>query len=234
MSLVAVSSDREAPYQESVKARGWLFSLDPERIEASDTWALAPAEIRPWLLMLWLKAWQSIPCGSLPPDDSVVAAKMGMPLIQFQSHRAVLMRGWWRASDGRLYHPVITERVLDMITRRRNDADRKAKSRGSHTNVTSDSPLSPCPIPIPIEKKKEKSIVDTAVSTPHPTLDQVKAYCLERKNNVNPSRWVDHYTANGWKVGRGNPMKDWRAAVRTWEHNDQQPQLALSTRPKIT
>lgn len=49
-----------------------------------------------------------------------------------------------------------------------------------------------------------------------PTVDEVRAYCDERGNDVDPQRWHDHYTANGWKVGK-NPMKDWRAAVRTWE-----------------
>ena len=51
-----------------------------------------------------------------------------------------------------------------------------------------------------------------------PTLEDVRAYCQERKNNVDPERWLDHYTSNGWKVGR-NPMKDWKAAVRTWERS---------------
>ena len=35
---------------------------------------------------------------------------------------------------------------------------------------------------------------------------------------MDPQAWLDHYTANGWRVGR-NAMKDWRAAVRTWERN---------------
>lgn len=51
-----------------------------------------------------------------------------------------------------------------------------------------------------------------------PTLEDVTAYCLERKNNVDPQRWLDHYTSNGWRVGK-NPMKDWKAAVRTWERS---------------
>lgn len=52
-----------------------------------------------------------------------------------------------------------------------------------------------------------------------PTVEEVRAYCIERCNNVDPQRFVDHYTANGWKVGGKSPMKDWKAAVRTWEHN---------------
>ena len=52
-----------------------------------------------------------------------------------------------------------------------------------------------------------------------PTLEEVKEYCAERKNGVDAARFVNYYTANGWKVGK-NPMKDWRAAVRSWERND--------------
>lgn len=52
-----------------------------------------------------------------------------------------------------------------------------------------------------------------------PTVDEVAQYCQERKNSVNPQHFIDHYEANGWKVGK-NPMKDWRAAVRTWERNN--------------
>ena len=55
-----------------------------------------------------------------------------------------------------------------------------------------------------------------------PTLDDVKAYCFERGNNVDPQRFIDYYQSNGWKVGK-NPMKDWKAAVRTWEQRDAAP-----------
>ena len=53
-----------------------------------------------------------------------------------------------------------------------------------------------------------------------PTVDEVREYCRQRGNNVDPQRFVDFYTANGWVQGRGKPIKDWRAAVRTWERND--------------
>lgn len=51
-----------------------------------------------------------------------------------------------------------------------------------------------------------------------PTVEEVAAYCMERKNKVDAAYFVDHYTSNGWKVGKQN-MKDWKAAVRTWEKN---------------
>ena len=52
-----------------------------------------------------------------------------------------------------------------------------------------------------------------------PTLDEVVLYCTERNRGVNPRKWYDHYTANGWKVGKVK-MVDWKSAVRTWEPDD--------------
>ena len=49
-----------------------------------------------------------------------------------------------------------------------------------------------------------------------PTLEEVQAYCKERNNNVDAERFIDFYTSKGWKVGN-QPMKDWKACVRTWE-----------------
>lgn len=52
-----------------------------------------------------------------------------------------------------------------------------------------------------------------------PTVEEVAAYCAERKNAVDAQRFVNYYESNGWKVGR-NSMKDWKAAVRSWERNN--------------
>lgn len=120
----------EAPYPSDTRAKGWRFELDHERIRQSDTWALCPAEHRPWLLMIWMVAWEQTPCGSMPDDDALICARTGMSAKAFAKAKASLMRGWWKADDGRLYHKVITERVLDMLERRRKEAERKRGSRG--------------------------------------------------------------------------------------------------------
>ena len=52
-----------------------------------------------------------------------------------------------------------------------------------------------------------------------PTLEDVKNYIAEMGYNMNAERFVDYYTANGWKVGKNN-MKDWRAAVRGWNSRE--------------
>lgn len=51
-----------------------------------------------------------------------------------------------------------------------------------------------------------------------PTLEEVRAYCEERKNKINPEQFIDFYTAKNWMIGK-NKMKDWKAAIRTWERN---------------
>ena len=55
-----------------------------------------------------------------------------------------------------------------------------------------------------------------------PTVEEVRTYCQERGNSVDPEAFCDFYTSKGWKVGK-NPMKDWKAAVRTWEKRDRRP-----------
>ena len=132
--------NNEPPYPPDTRAKGWRFELDYEQIEQSDTWDLAGSEGRPWLLMMWLVAWRQVPCGSLPSDEEVIAAKLGMPFKAWAKHRAVLLRGWSKAVDGRLYHPTLTARVVEMMKRRRSDSDRKAAERmrkSADTIVTS-------------------------------------------------------------------------------------------------
>ena len=133
-------SDLQAPYPPETRAKGWRFELDLERIEQSDTWALASPDLRPWLLMLWSVSWKQLPCGSMPNDDEIIAARIGMKLSAFQKVKAVLLRGWWCADDGRLYHPTVTQRVLAMLETKQKEKDRKAAYRAKVVgNVPRDS-----------------------------------------------------------------------------------------------
>lgn len=109
----------EPPYPPETRTRGWRFELDMERARQSDTWALAPAEARPWLLMMWATAWEQVPAGSMAADDQLICAHIGMPPRLFAKHREVLMRRWWKAADGRLYHDVLVQRVNEMMEKRR-------------------------------------------------------------------------------------------------------------------
>lgn len=54
-----------------------------------------------------------------------------------------------------------------------------------------------------------------------PTVEEVEDYINEKGYRINAHKFVDYYTANGWRVGK-SPMKDWRAAVRNWSRNNYQ------------
>lgn len=79
-----------------------------------------------------------------------------------------------------------------------------------------------------IEEKEEGLLGDKPPKKPKqptkkfikPTIEEIQAYCLERQNSVIPSKFFNYYESNGWKVGKAS-MKDWKAAVRTWETNNQ-------------
>lgn len=82
--------------------------------------------------------------------------------------------------------------------------------------------------------KKNKEVKNTPYNPPQgdegvsvskrfvpPTPEEVNVYCRERNNGIDGSEFCDFYTSKGWKVGK-NPMKDWKAAVRTWERSRKQ------------
>lgn len=66
------------------------------------------------------------------------------------------------------------------------------------------------------ERKSSAQKKESGTRFNPPTVDEVAAYCAERRNNVDAQSWWDFYQSKGWMVGK-NKMKDWKAAVRTWE-----------------
>lgn len=56
-----------------------------------------------------------------------------------------------------------------------------------------------------------------------PTLDEVKAYCQERGNDVDPEKFFAYYTAGHWKDSKGDPVRNWKQKVLTWERKEKKP-----------
>ena len=67
-------------------------------------------------------------------------------------------------------------------------------------------------------KKREDKPSRRPVFIP-PSLEEVKNYCKERENGIDPQRFIDYYTANGWMMGK-TKMQDWRAGIRLWESRE--------------
>ena len=96
------------------------------------------------------------------------------------------------------------EGVTDSVTHETNRntiAEAKAKAKAESICIEGDKPPN----------------THTKRFTP-PTVDEVRAYMLERGTTSDPERFVDFYESKGWMVGK-NKMKDWKAAVRNWERN---------------
>lgn len=133
---------------------------------------------------------------------------------------ALLSVGWLRVRNGSLEVPNFDRHLSESAKKRALSRIRKQNQRESEASrsmrdksVTRDERIE--------NRKKKKEKLAPKESPPRfikPTLAAVTDYCRERENQVDPQRFLDHYESNGWKVGK-NPMKDWKAAVRTWERN---------------
>ena len=121
-----------------------------------------------------------------------------------------------------------TEADRQRLYDRRISEERKQKKLIQSRNLEEICKKSTPEIEIELEKeiKIEKEIDSSAKSTTtkrkrfeKPTLSEINQYCIERNNNVNAEQFYDYYESNGWKVGK-NSMKDWKAAIRTWERSE--------------
>lgn len=107
-----------------------------------------------------------------------------------------------------------TQRQRDYI-KRKKERELLEKASQNDADVTQMLQVSDVEIEKEIEIDKSKS--NSNRFTP-PTIEELKAYCQERNNTVDPETFINFYESKGWYVGK-NKMKDWRACVRTWERN---------------
>lgn len=105
---------------------------------------------------------------------------------------------------------------------------RQGKTVAKDQTITNDNKQEQTTSNLPKEKEKEKEKDkdkknkggETAKRFTPPTVDDVKAYCTERGNNIDPAYFVDYYAARDWRLTNGKRVADWRACVRTWERNN--------------
>jgi hypothetical protein len=77
----------------------------------------------------------------------------------------------------------------------------------------------------PQSKVKESKVKENKKTArfKKPTIEQIRAYCIERDNGIDPEAFYDFYESKDWMIGK-NKMKDWKAAVRTWEKRHPKPE----------
>jgi predicted phage replisome organizer len=121
-----------------------------------------------------------------------------------------------------------TEADRQRLYDRRISEERKQNKLTQSRNLEEICKKSTPEIEIELEKdiEIEKEIHSSAKGTTtkrkrfeKPSISDIKQYCMERNNNIDANQFYDYYESNGWKVGK-NSMKDWKAAVRTWERSE--------------
>lgn len=119
-----------------------------------------------------------------------------------------------------------TEADRQRLYDRRISDERKQKKLTQSRNLEEILEKSTPEIELEKEIEIEKEIHSSAKSTTtkrkrfeKPSISDIKQYCMERNNNIDANQFYDYYESNGWKVGK-NSMKDWKAAVRTWERSE--------------
>lgn len=131
--------------------------LEVRRLRDSGIAGVADAEAFRCGLLSWCTAWHQVPAGSLPNDDADLCRLVGLgrDLRTWRRIKPIAMRGWRLFSDGRLYHPVVTEKVIDRWNGSRlkfwaNECDRirkENKARADRKELPLEFPEKPAPIP---------------------------------------------------------------------------------------
>ena len=125
--LTPVGSDlRNFPYMPIYRTR--LFGSEFHARATDSEWRAG--------VTLWLKSWDQTPCGSLPKDDVLLCrlAELGRDMDAWQSVKTIALDGWIECSDGRLYHPVVSEAANNALSEKRTQQKRTEKARAAKAN----------------------------------------------------------------------------------------------------
>lgn len=140
-------------------------------------------------------------------------------------------RPWgWRIVNYRYYRDLASRE-----DKKRKDRERISQKRNKNNDVAECRKVSQSVADVAhtdtdtnTNTEKKKTGRKSAKFVP-PSVEEVRAYCQQRGNGVNPDAFIDHYTANGWMRGK-TKVSDWRACVRTWEQKNPKP---ANTTPKM-
>ena len=143
----------------------------------------------------------------LEHDAEVIAFDTGMTLKKVEEIMKYMVSiGLFENDNGLITCLKMAKRLDSSMTSNQQMRNIISSIKKNHDSVMTPS--------IADKKRREEKRINK--KTFPPTLEEVTQYCLERKNNINPQKFIDHYTANGWMRGK-TKIKDWKACVRTWE-----------------
>jgi len=122
--------------------------------------------------------------------------------------------GWLEGENGDLELPNFERHNGTSAKARALEAEAK-RIRRADKNVGHESDKTTPKSPTRKEKRREEKTYRGFVP---PSVDEVRTYCQQRGNSIDPESFVDFYQSKNWMIGK-NKVKDWEACVRTWEKN---------------
>lgn len=98
--------------------------LEVQRLRDSDLALISTGDEFKAAMLLFCASWGQVPAGSVPSDDRILAKLAGTDLSTWAQVKVVALRGWVECSDGRLYHPLVSEKAMEALPGRQAYASR--------------------------------------------------------------------------------------------------------------
>jgi len=187
-----------------------------------------PHYFKAWITMLIIVNYDDKKCLI---HGEVIECKRGQSILSLDSWVKIFSNGWTKQKVRTFFELLKNDSMIELeglrkttrlticnydnyqIEQHTNNTQRTRKQHTDNTQVTPTKELE--------EVKKEKNIFIK------PSIEEINLYCKERNNTINAYTFFNHYESNGWMIGK-NRMKDWKAAIRTWESKN------VSVQPKST
>ena len=193
-------------------------------------WKLSTPEQKTILITLLLMAWHhdndwewqgkkfKVFAGQFVTSIDSIMKEAGKG-ISFQNIRSALKR--FEKLEFLTNDSTKTGRLITILKWHTYQVEKPRANKGTNKEVTKAQQRGNKEVTTNNECNNVKNVINKDIKSSvfiKPTIDELKSYCKERNNSVDYKHWLDHYTSNGWMVGK-TKMKDWKAAIRTWEKN---------------
>lgn len=204
---------------------GYWIKFDTSTPDKPEVWAIAdqlaidPDAVVGKLLRVWAWFDDHTEKGNAPSvTKSLLDRRVGVSGFC----EAMILAGWMTQVDGVLTIPNFDRHNGATAKSRCLTAKRVAKHKTCVTKSNAQGNAASVSSALPradTDTEENKSIAPASKKREKPSVEEIRDYCRERRSGVNPDQFFDYYEANGWTQGKGKPIRDWQAAVRTWERN---------------
>lgn len=141
-----------------------FMPLELARLRKSKSWLLAKRkpEIGFYMINLWCAAWHNVPAGSLEDDDDQLADQAMCDPKRWPKVREEALRGWVKASDGRLYHNIVAEKVLEAWAAKRKQRGRTEEARKAKEKKRTEGNPAKASVTKPVTRPVTNSVTEPA------------------------------------------------------------------------